>query len=111
MPTGSLVNAFVSLALMVAVMTAYLLLGRRFRVLWHPLAVVLAVGVVGVTVSVLGEVLFRGTSGVPGMLQRSAIGSFGWGVVIAFAVWIARRVFLWFSGTAPAVRAPDPPAR
>jgi len=111
MSTAALVNAVVSLALMLAVIAAYLLLARRFRVLWQPLAIVLAVGVVGVTVSVVGEVLFRGTSGVPGMLQRSAIGSFGWGVVIALAVWIARRVFLWFSGTTPAVRPPDPPAR
>lgn len=110
MSTAALVTAFVLLALMLAVIAAYLLLARRFRVLWHPLAVVLAVGLVGVTVSVLGEVLFRGTSGVPGMLQRSAIGSFGWGVVIAVAVWIARRVLLRFSGTAPAVRPPDPPA-
>jgi hypothetical protein len=110
MSPGALVNAVVSLALMLAVIAAYLLLARRFRVLWHPLAVVLAVGLVGVTVSVLGEVLFRGTSGVPGMLQRSAIGSFGWGVVIALAVWITRRMFLWFSGTAP-VRPPGPPGR
>src|SRR3954451_21319432 len=87
-------NALVGLALMVAVIGIYLMLARRFRILWHPLAIVLAVGGVGVVVSVLGEFVFRGVSGVPAMLRRSAIGSFGWGVLIAGVVWTGRRVFV-----------------
>jgi hypothetical protein len=88
------INAVVSLALMLTVIVFYLVLARRFRILWNPLAIVVAVGTFGVVVSVLGEVLFRGsTADVPAMLRRSAIGSFGWGVVIASVVWIARRVF------------------
>lgn len=88
-------NAFVELALMLAVIGVYVLLARRFRILWNPLAIVLAVGVVGVIVSVLGEWLFRGgASDVPAMLRRSAIGSVGWGIVIAAAVWVARRILL-----------------
>jgi hypothetical protein len=86
--------AIVELTLMLAVVAAYLLLARRFRVLWHPFAIILAVGTVGVAVSVLGELLFRGTAGVPAMAQRSAIGSLGWGVVIAVGVWIGRRVLV-----------------
>jgi hypothetical protein len=85
-------NALVELALMLAVIGVYVLLARRFRILWHPLSVILAVGVVGVIVSVLGEWLFRGgVSAVPAMLRRSAVGSFGWGVKIAGVVWIGRR--------------------
>jgi hypothetical protein len=85
-------NALVELALMLAVIGVYVLLARRFRILWHPLSVILAVGVVGVIVSVLGEWLFRGgVSAVPVMLRRSAVGSFGWGVIIAGVVWIGRR--------------------
>jgi hypothetical protein len=45
-------------------------------------------------VSVFGELLFRGPAGMPAMAQRSAIGSFGWGVLIAGAVWIGRRVLV-----------------
>lgn len=86
--------AIVELTLMLAVVAAYLLLARRFRVLWHPFAIILAVGTVGLVVSVLGELLFRVPAGVPVMAQRSAIGSFGWGVVIAGGVWIARRVLV-----------------
>jgi len=88
-------TAAVELALMLAVVGIYLLMARRFRVLWHPLSIVLAVGIVGVAVSVLGELLFRGgASAVPAMLRRSAVGSFGWGVVIAAVAWIVRRAFL-----------------
>jgi hypothetical protein len=91
MTSQAAASAAVSLALMLAVITLYVLVARRFRVLWHPLSIVLAVGIVGIVVSVLGELLFRdGMSGVPAMLRRSAIGSFGWGGVIAAVVWMAR---------------------
>jgi len=85
-------NALVQLALMVAVAASYVALARRFRLLWNPLSIVCAVAIVGVIVSVLGELLFRdGWSGVPAMARRSAIGGFGWGVIIAAVVWIGRR--------------------
>ena len=79
---------------MFAVAAAYVAFARRFRVLWHPLAITAAVGIVGIVVAVLGELLFRsGWAGVPAVLRRSAIGGFGWGVVIAAVVWTGRRVF------------------
>ena len=79
---------------MVAVVAAYLALARRFRLLWHPLSIVAAVGSVSVVVAVLGELLFRGGwAGVPAMLRRSAVGGFGWGLVIAFVVWAGRLAF------------------
>jgi hypothetical protein len=87
------VNAVVSLALMMAVIAAYVVAARRVRRLWHPLAIVTAVTAVGIIVSVAGERWFRGgAADVPAMLRRSAIGSFGWGVVIALAVWAGRRL-------------------
>ena len=90
-------SALVQFALMVGVIAAYVLLARRFHLLWHPLSVVVAVGVVGVIVSVLGELWFRGgLNGVPAMLRRSAIGAFSWGVVVAMFVWSARRIFIWW---------------
>ena len=80
---------------MLAIAAAYVVLARRFRVLWHPLAIVAAVGSVGVLVSVIADVLFRSDGiGVTAMARRSAIGSFGWAVVIALGVWIARRLFV-----------------
>lgn len=69
-------------------------MAQRFRLLWHPLSIVAAVGIVSVVTSVLGELLFnRGWAAVPAMLRRSAIGGFGWGVIIAAGVWAGRRVF------------------
>ena len=59
--------AVVELALLLAVVAAYVVMARRARLLWHPLSIV-------------------------AMLRRSAIGGFGWGVIIAAAVWIGRRV-------------------
>jgi hypothetical protein len=85
------VGALAGLALMLAVVAAYVVLARRYRLLWHPLAIVAAVGVVGIVVSVLGELFRGGWAGVPGMLRRSAIGGFGWGLIIAAVVWIGRR--------------------
>ena len=87
-------NAVVQLALMLVVVTAYVALARRFRLLWNPLSIICAVAIVGVIVAVLGELIFQGGwAGVPAMLRRSAIGGFGWGVIIAAVVWAGRRVF------------------
>ena len=89
------INALIGLTLMLLVAGAYLLLARRYRVLWHPLAIVAAVTTVSVIVAVAGELLSHdGGVGVSGMFRRSAIGGFGWGVVIAAVVWVTRRVML-----------------
>ena len=94
MTSQAALTAFVELALMLAVVAAYVVMARRFRLLWHPLSIVAAVGIVSIVTSVLGELLFnRGWAGVPAMLRRSAIGGFGWGVIIAAGVWAGRRVF------------------
>jgi hypothetical protein len=94
MTSQSAFNAFIWLALMLAVVAAYVLLARRFRRLWHPASVVVAVTTVSVVVAVVGELLFRqGWAGVPMMMRRSAIGGFGWGLIIAAAVWAGRRAF------------------
>jgi hypothetical protein len=94
MTSRAALTAFVELALMLAVVAAYVVMARRFRLLWHPLSIVAAVGIVSVVISVLGELLFdRGWAGVPAMLRRSAIGGLGWGVIIAVGVWAGRRVF------------------
>ena len=94
MTSHAAVAALAGLATMLAVAAAYVVLARRFSLLWHPLSIVAAVTTVGVVVSVLGELLFRGGwAGVPAMLGRSAIGGFGWGLIIAIAVSIGRRVF------------------
>ena len=85
------VGALAGLALLLAVIAAYVVLARRYRLLWHPLAIVAAVGIVGIVVSVLGELFRGGWAGVPAMLRRSAIGGFGWGLIIAAVVWIGRR--------------------
>jgi hypothetical protein len=93
MTSQAALNAVVALALMLAVAAAYVMLARRFRLLWHPLSIVVAVGTVGVVYSVLSELLFRGGwAAVPIMARRSAIGGFGWGVVIAVVVSIGRRL-------------------
>lgn len=85
-------NALVQLALMLAVVAIYVASARRFRTLWHPLAIVAAVAAVSIVVAVLGELLFRGGwAAAPAMLRRSAIGGFAWGVIIAAVVWIGRR--------------------
>jgi hypothetical protein len=93
MTSQAAVTALVELALMLAVVVAYIVMARRFRMLWHPLSIVAAVVIVGVVVSVLGELLFNtGWAGVPAMARRSAIGAFGWGVIIAVVVWAGRRL-------------------
>jgi hypothetical protein len=92
MTPPALLTAIAELALMLAVVVVYVLLARRVSTLWHPLSILVAVGIVGIAVSVLGELLFRGGAGVPAMMRRSAIGSFGWGAVIAIVVWVGRRL-------------------
>lgn len=84
--------ALVEFALMLALAAAYLALARRHRFLWHPISIVLTVGIVGIVVSVMGELIGRGWAGVPAMFRRSAIGGFGWGVIIAAVVWTVRRL-------------------
>ena len=81
---------------MLTVVAVYVIAGRRFRVLWHPLSIVVAVSAVGIVVSLLGMVLFRHDAGsMTDMLRRSAIGSVGWGLVIAAVVWVGRRLLRW----------------
>lgn len=99
MTSDAVVGALGGLALMLAVIAGYVLLARRYRLLWHPLAIVAAVGIVGMVVSVLGELIFRGSAGVPAMARRSAIGAFGWGLIIAAVVWVGRRVLAWWIKT------------
>ena len=90
----AVVVGLLELALMLGVIAAYVILAQRHRRLWHPLSIILAVGVVGIVVSLLGELFRGGWPGVPAMLRRSAIGAFGWGVIIAGIVWIGRRLFV-----------------
>ena len=89
----SVVSGLIQLVLMLAVVAAYVTLARRHRLLWHPLAIVVAVGIVSIVVAVVGELVFRGGwAAVPAMARRSAVGGFGWGAIIAGVVWIGRRV-------------------
>ena len=90
--TGQMVvNAIIGLAMMGVVTGAYVALARRRRYLWHPASILVAVVVVSVVVSVIGVVLFgSGWAAVPAMLRRSAIGGFGWGMIIAGVVWATR---------------------
>src|SRR5512147_3148352 len=100
MTRHAMINAIIGLAMMGAVIGAYVALARRYRLLWHPVLILVAVVAVSVVVSVLGTVLFgSGWAGAPAMLRQSAIGGFGWGVTIAavvsasrfaYRVWMAR---------------------
>jgi hypothetical protein len=85
-------TAFIQLVLLLVVLTAYGVAACRFRVLRHPVVIALAVIVVGVVVSVLGELIRGGWPGVPAMAGRSFIGSAWWGVLIGAAAWLARIV-------------------
>ena len=98
MSSHAALTALVELALMLAVVATYVVMARRFRLLWHPLSIVAAVGIVSIVTSVLGELLFKsGWAGVPAMLRRSAIGGFGWGVIIAAGVWAGRGFASWMT--------------
>jgi len=90
-PHAAWFAALVGASLMLLVMGAYVLAARRVQVLFHPVAIILAVTGVGVLVSVLGELARNGWAGVPAMALRSSIGSAGWGVIFAGAVWGVRR--------------------
>ena len=92
MPSSALLSAAAQLTVMLAVAGGYFLASRRFRVLEHPLSIVAFVTIVGVTVSAAGALYRFGWEAVPAMISRSAVGSFGWGVIIAAAAWVALRV-------------------
>jgi len=92
MPPTVLFTAFVQLALILAVAGGYFWASRRFRVLEHPISIVAFVTIIGVTVSVAGALYRFGWNAVPDMVRRSAVGSFGWGVIIAAVAWVALRV-------------------
>ena len=84
-------NAIIGLVMMGAATAAYVALAQRYRYLWHPVSILIAVVAVSILVSVLGVLLFgSGWSGAPAMLRRSASGGFGWGVIIAAVVWVSR---------------------
>ena len=86
-----LLNASIQFALMLAVLVAYCVAACRYRRLRHPLAIALAVIIVGVTVSLLNEWFRRGWSGVPDIARRSLIGSAWWGALIGVAAWFVCR--------------------
>jgi hypothetical protein len=91
-------GAIVGVTLMLAVAALYLILARRYRLLWHPVSIFFAVGIVGVLVSVLGVLLFgEGIAAVPAMVRRSALGGFGWGLVIAASAWVVQRAHAWWT--------------
>jgi hypothetical protein len=89
-----LVGAIVQLAVMLAVAGGYFAASCRYRILQHPISIVLFVTMVSVTVAVAGAVYRFGWEAVPAMVLRSAIGGFGWGVIIAAAAWAGRRVLI-----------------
>jgi hypothetical protein len=96
MSSHALLNAVGSLSLMLVVAGGYVWLARRLPRLWHPLSILLAVTLVSVVVTILGEVLFQSNgAGVIAALRRSLVGGLGWGAVIAIVVWGARRLFKW----------------
>ena len=87
----AMLNAIIGLAMVGAVTGVYVALARRYRYLWHPISILVAVVIVSVVVSVVGVVLFgSGWAGAPAMLRQSALGGFGWGATIAAVVWASR---------------------
>lgn len=88
-----LLNASIQFVLLVLVVSAYFVAARRSRVWRHPVTIAVVVTLIGVLVSVLGELRRGGWSGVPAMATRSFIGSAPWGVLIGLAVWLACRFF------------------
>jgi len=92
MTANAILSAVVQLAVMLAVAGGYFAASRRYPVLRHPISIVIFVMMVGLTVSVAGAFYRFGWAAVPAMVQRSAIGSFGWGVIIAALSWGVLRV-------------------
>jgi hypothetical protein len=92
MRAGALLNAAVQLTVMLVVAVGYFLASRRYRVLQHPVSIVAFVTLIGVTVSVAGALYRSGWEAVPDMVGRSAVGSLGWGVIIAVVAWGVLRV-------------------
>ena len=86
-----MLSALVQLTVMLLVAGGYFLASRRYPILAHPIMIVLFVMFVGVSVATLGELSRDGWSGVPAMARRSAIGSAGWGVIIAGIYWGVHR--------------------
>ena len=84
-------NALIQFVFLVLVVSAYLALARRNRVLRRPLAVAVAVTLIGVIVSVLGAFHRGGWAAVLPMARRSLVGSAWWGALIGAAVWLACR--------------------
>jgi hypothetical protein len=78
-----------------AVVVAYLVLCRRFRVLAHPLSIAVAVTSVGIVVSVFNVVIHGAWTEAPQMARRSARGSAMWGLLIGGVCWLGRAMFLW----------------
>ena len=92
MSSNAILSAVVQLAVMLAVAGGYFAASRRYPLLRHPISIAAFVMMVGITVSVAGAVYRFGWAAVPAMLQRAAIGSFGWGVIIAALSWGVLRV-------------------
>ena len=93
MSANALISAVVQLAVMLAVAGGYFAASRRYRILQHPISIVVFVTMVAVTVASAGAVYRFGWESVPAMARRSAIGGFGWGVIIAAAAWGVQRMF------------------
>jgi hypothetical protein len=91
MNAKALLVALAEAAAMLMVAGAYIIASRRWTRLKHPLSIILYVMLVGIAVAVLGEVYRGGWSGVPVMIVRAAIGSAGWGVIIAAIAWVVQR--------------------
>jgi hypothetical protein len=88
----ALLSALMQLAVMLAVAGGYFAASRRHRVLRHPIAIIVFVTLVSISVALTGA-MYRGDwDAAPGMVRRSAIGGFGWGIVIAAVAWVVLRL-------------------
>lgn len=101
MSSDAMLGAALQLAAMVAVAGAYVATSRRHAVLRHPVAIFLAVMIVGVTVSLLGQLYRGGWDTLPAMARRSVVGSAGWGLVITLVAWPVLRFMTRRRGRRP----------
>ena len=92
MSSNALLSAAAPLSVMLAVAGAYVAASRRYSVVRHPAAIFLTILLVGVTVSVSGQVYRTGWTDVPAMTRRSLAGSAGWGLVITLVAWPVLRL-------------------